>query len=308
MLMKDLRRLLPNLSLLYAFDAAARLGGFTAAAAELKQSQAAISQAVRQIEQALGTTLFARSARGVRLTTAGERFHADVAAALAQLGRGIDKLAPLRGEHVTLSASAAFVALWMAPRLAQFHAALPDVDLRLQAADRDVDILAEGLSLSVRQGTGQFPGCEAHYLFPEEVFPVCAPSYLQGKPPLTTAADLLRHRLIHLDEPFRPAVTWAEALRGWGIGAEQLGAARVHEGLRINDYVSVMQSVVAGQGIALGWQHLVDHSLRTGQLIRAFGASHRTGLAYYLIHRHTPALSTAAIRTRDWILGAVQQV
>ncbi|HLQ19113.1 MAG TPA: LysR family transcriptional regulator, partial [Tabrizicola sp.] len=116
--METLRSLVPSINALVVFEAAGRLGSFTAAARELRMTQAAVSYAIHRLEEHLGTTLFLREHRRVRLSSAGARFHADVAIGLSHIQRSARELRGAAEGHVTLSCSTAFAAFWMVPRMA----------------------------------------------------------------------------------------------------------------------------------------------------------------------------------------------
>lgn len=120
--METLRNLLPSINGLVVFEAAGRLSSFTAAAHELRMTQAAVSYAISRLEDHLGIALFVREYRRVRLSEAGERFHADVSIGLSHIQRSAQDLrAVATGGHVTLSCSTAFAAFWMVPRMAQLR-------------------------------------------------------------------------------------------------------------------------------------------------------------------------------------------
>lgn len=296
--METLRQLVPSLNSLIVFEAAGRLGNFTSAGAELGMSQAAVSYAIARLEEQLGTPLFARVNRRVRLTDAGERFLSDVSLGLSHIHRSARTLrSASTGTHVTLSASSAFAAFWMVPRLQNFRDELPDVDLRIQTADRDLNLIDEKLPLGIRGGTPTtLPLYGLDILSPEEVYPVCSPGYVAhfGRP--QAVADLLTHRLIHLEEPFRPAVTWSEWFESAGIDGR-----RTPKGLRINDYVLIIQSVIEGQGIALGWHHLVQRLVETNVLVRLCDHRLRTAANFYIAWPKDRPMQTNVRRVRDWL-------
>ena len=168
---------LPSAGSLIVFEAAGRLSSFTAAGRELGMTQAAVSYAVRGLEEQLGAKLFQRRHRQVILTEAGERFHADVSLGLSHIRKSAEDLRlQATGGHVTLAASTAFGSFWMMPRLQQFRDELPGVDLRIQTADRDLDIIAEGIPLGVRGGVPRdWPDYHSLSLSDEEIFPVAGP-------------------------------------------------------------------------------------------------------------------------------------
>lgn len=298
--METLRSLLPSINALVVFEAAGRLSSFTGAARELRMTQAAVSYAINRLEEHLGTVLFLREHRRVRLSEAGERFHADVSIGLAHIQRSAQDLrAVVTGGHVTLSCSTAFAAFWMVPRMAKLRADLPDIDLRIQTADRDLDLVGEGIALAVRGGNpADWPQYQAERLAQEEIYPVCGAGYLAGRAMPVQPEELLDHQLIHLEEPHRSAATW----RDW-FGAVGIDARRVPKGLQINDYVLVLQSVIAGQGVALGWRHLVEGLVAQGVLVRLTAPVLTTGTDFHVIWPREATLSRAALDVRDWLLA-----
>jgi DNA-binding transcriptional LysR family regulator len=297
--METLRSLLPPINSLVVFESAGRLSSFTAAARELNMTQAAVSYAIGRLEDHLGTALFLREYRRVRLSEAGRHFHADVSIGLQHIQRSVQDLrAVATGSHVTLSCSTAFAAFWMVPRMAKFREELPRVDLRIQTADRDLDLVGEGIPLGIRGGVpGDWPHYHAEALAPEEIYPVCGAGYLSRVIEPRHAADLLAHRLIHLEEPFRSAATWADWFASAGIDGR-----RVPKGLQINDYVLVVQSVIEGQGVALGWRHLTEGLVEKGVLVRLTDHSLVTGMNFHVVWPKDVPLSGAAQEVRDWLL------
>ena len=298
--MDNFRHLLPSANGLIVFEAAGRLLNFTAAGKELGMSQAAVSLAIRRLEERLGTRLFVRRHRKVELTGPGARFFADVSLGLSHIQKSADRLrSPAGGSHVTLSASTAFAALWMVPRLQRFREDLPGVELRIHTSERDLDLVAEGLPLGIRGGNEEdWPGYRLLKMAPEEIYPVCSPSYLAGSGVPAAARDLVGHHLIHLEEPHRPAVTWPEWLASAGVDG-----ALAPQGLRINDYVSVVQSVMEGQGIALGWAHLVHRMVENGSLVRLTGHTYSTGKWFNVAWPRDKELEGHAAAVRDWLVG-----
>lgn len=296
--MDNLRHLLPSLNGLVVFEAAGRLASFSAAARELGMTQAAVSYAIGRLEQQLGSSLFLREYRQVRLTEAGQKFHADVALGLAHIQRSATSLrsAADRG-HVTLACSTAFAAYWMVPRMQAFRRELPDIDLRIQTADRDLTLDGERIALGIRGGEpSDWPGYASAILAAEEIYPVAGIGYAGRVGARTEPADLLTHHLIHLEEPFRTATTWAE----WFASAALAGRP-VPKGLQINDYVLVIQAVIEGQGLALGWHHLVAPLVDKGVLRRVTDHRLVTGKGFYVTWPQGIQLSRETRLVRDWL-------
>ncbi|QDY99134.1 LysR family transcriptional regulator [Nitratireductor mangrovi] len=298
--MQSLRHLLPSAGNLIVFEAAGRLESFTAAGRELGMSQAAVSYAIRGLEEQLGVPLFERRHRKVLLTEAGARFFADVALGLSHIRKSAEDLRlAATGGHVTLSASTAFASFWMMPRLQQFRDEVPGVDLRIQTAERDLDIVAERIPLGIRGGDPRdWPRYEALPLAEEEIFPVASPAYAARFGLPRTVEDLHQHRLIHLEEPYREAASWSDWFRSAGHAGPV--AAR---GLLINDYALVIQAVMEGQGIALGWRHLAERLLASGLLTRVTGHAMATGKWFHVVWQRDRDLSPNALKVRDWLLA-----
>lgn len=296
--MHSLRRILPSPGALIAFEAAGRLGSFTEAGRELGISQAAVSHAVRGLEQQLATQLFHREHRRVALTDAGARFFADVTHGLGVIRKSATSLrSAAEGGHVTLAASTAFASFWMMPRLQQFRDALPQIDLRLQTSDRDLDLLAENIPLGIRGGTPEnWPEYHALPLAEEAIIAVAGASYASRFGLPRTPEEIAGHRLIHLEEPYRPATDWGDWFESAG-----LARASVPRGLVINDYALVMQAVMEGQGIALGWWHLTGRLVRAGLLVQATAHRMHTGTGFHVIWPRAVQLNPQAEAVRDWL-------
>ncbi len=297
--MANLRRLLPSFRGLVAFEAAGRLGSFTRAGEELGMTQSAVSYSIKALEEEVGRPLFERGHREVRLTSAGSRLHTEVSRSLYQLAQGISTVRTVPDDNVvTISVSTAFATLWMAPRLQLMRTDLPDIELRLHTADRDLDIVAEDIPLGIRGGRPrQWPGYECAPFAAEEIVAVASPAYLEAHGMPHRPGDLLTHTLAHLDEPYRYAATWKDWLKSAGV----TGAAPVR-GTRANEYVAVLQMALDGDAVALGWRHLVDDFLKSGRLKQVTDHTFRTGNSFYVIWPRQRKLKENSARVRDWIL------
>ncbi|AVA26169.1 MULTISPECIES: LysR substrate-binding domain-containing protein [unclassified Rhizobium] len=297
--METFRRLLPSASALIIFEAAGRHQNFSRAAAELGMTQAAVSFAVRKLEDQLGVPLFHRGHRNVELTDIGERFHADVTVGLSRIQKSAEDIRTKgRESNVTLAASTAFGSMWMLPRLARLRADLPDIDLRIQTSMRDLDLDEEPIPLGVRGGDpANWPRYHSAMLAAEIVFPVASPGFVEKRGRPERPEDLLSLPLIHLEEPVRAACDWSE----WFASAGVRYSAQPRR-LAINDYVLVMQAVLAGEGVALGWQHLIEEQLASGALVAVGGHVLNTNLAFHVVWPKSRELNTQARRVRDWLV------
>ncbi|MCY0093946.1 LysR substrate-binding domain-containing protein [Hoeflea ulvae] len=296
--MNNLRHLLPSAGNLIVLEAAGRHASFTKAAIELGMTQAAVSYAIRSLETQLGTPLFNRAHRAVSLTEAGRRFHADVTLGLSHIRKSAEDIrARGRSNTVTLAASTAFASLWMLPRLHRLRDDLPDVDLRIQTADRDLEIATESIELGVRGGRPEdWPDYHSALIAPEVIEAVASAAYLEKYGMPESVAHLTQHRLIHLEEPFRSACDW----RQWFLSAG-VNATTANRGLAINDYVLVIQAVMEGQGIALSWRHLTTRLISSGLVQKVTDHQLVTGAAFHVIWPKAKPLPPQAEMVLDWL-------
>jgi LysR family transcriptional regulator, glycine cleavage system transcriptional activator len=298
-------RTLAYLNSLRAFEAAARHLSFADAAQELNVTPAAVGQQVRALESWLGVSLFQRiGGPPIRL-----ELTPIATAALPDLCAGFDQLATglriLKGSEassvVNITASPAFAAKWLLPRLHRFQTLHPQLDARLDASDKLVDIAAGEADLGVRFGGGHWPGLIATHLIDEEVFPVCSPDFLDRHSDLETPADLRHHTLIH-DTALKFDVNYPN----WRQWLDRAGVTGVDykRGLAINASAAVTQAAIEGQGIALGRNIVVADDLALGRLVRLFPQiQFPVGWAYYIVHRADAAKVPRVAAFIDWLLS-----
>jgi LysR family glycine cleavage system transcriptional activator len=297
--MASLRTKLPPANSLVVFEAAARHLNFTRAANELGVSQAAVSRQIQLLEDHLGVPLFQRLQRGLKATRDGERLQQAVTMGLEHIANtAVDIRRHRRPGELTVSTSVTFASYWLMSRVAKFRAAHPEVDLRLVASAPVSDLGVAGIDLAVRYGSGRWLGVETVHLMDNEVFPLCAPSYMAGREPLRTPRALLDETLLHLIEYDRNWVTWEAWLKA--IGVEGVPS---RPGLQFDNYLVMTQAVLDGQGIALGGGRLAEDLLTRGALIRPIDAMLKSERAFYLLLPSDRPLSRAAQQFRDWILA-----
>lgn len=297
--MHKLRAKLPPLNSLVAFEAAARHLSFTRAAEELHVTQGAVSRQVRLLEEYLGTALFHRFHRLIRLTPEGRRLQQAVILGLEHIADTAQEIRATRNHaQVTVATTLAFASFWLMPRIPKFRTAFPDIDVRVLATDHEIDFATEDVDIAIRYGEGNWPGLETMYLLDEEIFPVCSPTYLKGRPSPKGPRDLLSETLLYLDEEHWHWITWKDWLQSCGVDSPI-----TKRGLRLSNYPLVIQAALTGQGIALGWRHLVDDLLATGALVRPIETTLRSQRAYYLVVPAEQSPSTATTAFRDWILN-----
>ncbi|WP_083330965.1 LysR substrate-binding domain-containing protein [Halofilum ochraceum] len=290
---------LPPLQNLRAFEAAARLESFTAAARELCLTQGAVSRQIRTLEERLRVSLFDRGDRGVRLTAAGRRYYDVVADALGAVARATaDLVADGDDTTVTVGTTSAIASLWLMPRLTGFRLRAADLDIRVLASDRDFERNSDEVDLVIEYARDPQQGEGVWRLFDEEIFPVCSPDYLGGRATPERADQLPLETLLVLDDDHPDWMGWTEWLRRAGVEAGPL-----RHPIRINSYPTLLQAAAAGEGIALGWRHLVDEFLAAGTLVPLLPEAMTAPGAFYLRTTRPVADDSPPGRLRDWFLG-----
>ncbi len=301
---KDPARL-PPLDRLAAFDAAARQLSFTQAAAERFVTQSAISRQIAALEEELGVLLFRRRHRALELTDDGARLAAAVATAMAGVREAVLAIrAPRRRQVLAVTTTPGLASLWLIPRLADFVAAHPGIDVRIDASHAARALAADGFDLAIRYGP--LDAKQGEPLFGESVLPVCAPSLLaRGRPPLKTAADLQHQTLLQIDAPRGSGMPleWQTWLQAMGAGGLEPAAM-----LSFTQYDSAVAAAVAGQGVVLGRRPLVDALLRRRALVAPFKGSTASARGYTLLVEPAAARRPAVQALAQWLLAQARAV
>ena len=287
----------PPMDTLEAFDAAARLGSFSAAAAALNLTPGAVSRKMAALEGDLGVALFARGARGVELTPAGRRRRAAAAEVLSLvLGaarelRRRDRLAA-GGGAVRVSVTPSFGARWLLPRLSRFRAAHPRVEVVPVAENRVVDLAREGFDLAVRYTAGSAPeGVEMRPWLREELVPVAAPALLEGRE--RTLDGLAGLAFLH---------DTADAFWRHWLSAAGRPELLPDSGTAFNDYNLAVSAAVSGLGVLVGRTALVAEELRNGRLLEAVPLRVPSPRAYHLARSATGRPTPAAAALWRWLM------
>jgi LysR family glycine cleavage system transcriptional activator len=290
---------LPPLDLLRTFVAVGRRMSITLAAQDMCIVQSAVSRQVQALEKVLGCRLFVRSFRSIELTPEGRHLFRSADPMLEQLGAVVDALRPSVGRPcVTITATIGVATLWLLPRLGDFQRSGADLDVRIAANNRVMDLERDGMDLALRYCPDALAPAGAIRLFGEVLVPVAHPSLRITS--IEDDAQLRRHVLIDYDDSSRPWLQWKCWLRGAGHKTGAAGGGR----LLFNQYDQVVQAALAGQGVALARMALVSTLLDEGKLVVATRLSPvATDHGYWLLARRD-ADSAALSRVRDWILAA----
>lgn len=292
------RRLLPDLSTLVTFEAAARHGNFSRAAQELNLTQSAVSRQIKDFETQTGQLLFERVRKRVILSEAGAQALPEVRRLLAEAERlMLDTLAagpvtqPLR-----IGTLPTFGVRWLVPRLADFLTKHPNISLTVESRDNPFDFSSDQLDLTIHYGRPVWPGAVADFLCNETVVPVANRDLARRiSGPIT---DLSRAPLLHLTS--RPQL-WTQWLSRYADGTE------VWRGQRFDQFSMVIAAATAGLGVALLPTYLIEAELASGSLVQLFDAPMETENAYYVVIPEGRQGYLASVSFREWILDQVSK-
>jgi len=269
---------LPSMDLIRSFVAVGRRMSITLAADDLCVTQSAVSRQIHALEEMLGVKLLVRGHRSITFTPEGERLFSVADTAVRQLQEVVGSISVARDRRpVTVSAPVGFAGLWLLPRMGHFQQRHPDIDLRISANARLVDLRNEGIDLAIRYCPPAAAPQGALRLFGETLAPVAHPSLCT--PPLERPEQISEHFLLEFDDLRRFHLQWADWLSAMGwTNAKPKGI------LRFNQYDQVIHAALAGQGIALGRLELLKTMLAEHRLValsRPRVAEH--GYAHWLI-------------------------
>jgi len=293
------RPLLP-LNALRAFEAAARHLNFSRAADELAVTPGAVSQQIRLLEDIVGGPLFVREARGLQLTDLGR-------ASVPLLREGFERLMdassllrePPRRKQVSISVAPSFASKWLMPRMDDFHAAHPEIEVWISADMEPADLSEGKVDLAVRYGPGDYPGHKVERLLTETVLPVCAPALMASDHPIRTPADLVRHPLLHDmsndGDAGRP--DWPMWLKARGVRHPD-----PRRGSRFSQSGLLIEAAMAGRGVALAKRTLAQADLASGRLVAPFAdGSEAVGFAYFVVQPRDRPPSPSTVAFAAWL-------
>jgi LysR family glycine cleavage system transcriptional activator len=288
-------RKLHHLGALRVFEAAARRLSFKEAAEELHVTPAAVSHQIKLLEESLGTLLFERGTRKVRLTAAGHQLYPTLRDGFYAFERAIDAVKRSREtKSATLSSTVAFIAKRVAPRVGSFTESFPEWTLRLDATNKVVDLDAEA-DAAIRYGSGEYRDLIVETLFQDLFAPVCTPTIAAA-----ARKDLRQVPLIHFE--------WGQAARDhelapvWRNWLRRAGREDVdpQAGLSFTDEIHAVQATIAGQGIGLLSLTLVAEELTSGMLVQPFELTLES-YKYSLVYSKRAAERPATRVLREWV-------
>ena len=294
-----LKKFIPSAQSLLIFEVAARHLNFTAAAQELGSTQSAVSQQIRGLEQQLDLQLFKRIYRGVALTDTGEQLYEAVESGFGQMTSCLERLQKTRSRLcINVATDFAFAAFWLLPRLPRFRELHPEVEVRIVTSQDQLDYTAQDTDISIVFAKGKPSNYRSHLLSIGNVFPICSPSLLAQYGPIESHKKLATLPLLKLGD---------DVGHGWlnwrGFFSQRRSQVTPSEPvLTFNNYTLLVQAVIAGQGVGIGWGALVGDLVDSGMLKALSAFSLTSDWDYYLVEANAQDMLPAKRHFVDWLL------
>jgi LysR family transcriptional regulator, glycine cleavage system transcriptional activator len=298
-----MRRPLPPLNSLRAFEATARHLSFSKAAKELHVTPAALSHQIRGLEDQLGLKLFHRRARSIELTEAARLIQPGIRAGFEAIREAVERLD--RGKQdrlLVVSSTPGLTAKWLVPRLYKFLALHPDIETRITASVGYANFATDDIDVGIRLSNGVHPDLYVEKLSEEWLLPLCSPRLLTGQHPLQTPQDLRHFTLIQVDLPgVVPSWTdWMEM-----VGVDGIDSSR---GLRLNVADHALDAASEGVGVVLAYKMVASRDIALKRLVIPFGPEiPLPGRAYYFVCAKGQEKRAPIKAFRDWIVAEMQE-
>ena len=292
-----MRRNIPSLSVLQAFESAARLSSFTRASVELNLTQSAISRHVRSLEEELGCQLFLRTKQRVALTEAGSQYLQSISNSLNQIEASTARLraGEKKGRNLTLVTLPTFGARWLAPRLSEFAKQHPDIHLKLSVRTDLIDLAERDFDAAIFFGKPSARDTVYDLLIGDELVPVCSPKLIDPVCQPSNLAELAAFPLLELAIPD----SWRNLF--CSAGHPELGLNRIS---RFEYFTLGIQSAIAGFGILLAHPFLIAEDIESGRLLIPFPRTVKSEFNYYLTYPRSKKQSAPIQAFQRWICQA----
>jgi LysR family glycine cleavage system transcriptional activator len=298
-----MRRVLPSLGTLRAFEAAARHQSFTRAAAELNLTQTAISHQIKNLEDLLQVALFARERSAVRLTDVGHEYLESVRDVIHQIAAATDRIIEKNRENVlTVACLTAFAVKCLIPHLGDFRHRHPNIVLRIGTVVSFDLLQHHDYDVAIRYGSGNWRDLVSHKIAPEEVFPVCSPRLLRSGMELKRPSDLRAYTVIRTSS-FALRDEWPQWLEIAGVPDLEFA-----DEIACDLLFPSIQAAVDGLGVAMGRTPIVDTDIATGALIAPFGIRMATTSACHVTSPVERADMPMVKAFRAWVLDRFRPI
>ncbi|HHB83476.1 MAG TPA: LysR family transcriptional regulator, partial [Devosia sp.] len=282
------RRYLPSHSILRSFECAARQESFTKAAEELHLTQSAISRQVKELEEAIGISLFRRVGRRVALTEAGRNLARELSVDLDNIRRTVQRAiaAGEQGSALRIAVLPTFASRWLIPRLSRFNELHPKITLNLTTRLKPFDMSKERFDCAIHFGVDNWPDTKMERILEEEMVAVCSPAF-KKKHIIVDVRQLQDLPLLHLET--RP-LAWADWFGKFGTRKRQ-----VYAGQQFDQFSMLIAGALASLGAALLPKYLIEDELKSGTLVYLSDMHLRTKNRYFVVTeagKHLPHIDT----------------
>ncbi|SCZ05744.1 LysR substrate-binding domain-containing protein [Microvirga guangxiensis] len=295
-----MRRFLPSLSALQAFEAAARYMSFTKAADELAVTQSGISRHINNLEQYLGVRLFERSGSRLVLTDAGGNYFREVAQIIDKLEEvSIDAVRGRKADaSLMIGANPSLATRWLAPRLSGFVDKNREMPIEIAPVGSELDFDQSRIDVAILRGVGSWPNARASLLFPERLAVVASPKLI----PATAKLNRLNFsETPTLQNASRPSL-WLSWLR-----TTKLSHSGVIQGIRFANSDMLISAALSGLGLAVVPSHYVEQELARGELHLPFGKPVESSEGYWVVYSERKAQKQSVALFRDWLLSETRK-
>lgn len=268
---------LPPLNALKAFESAARHLNFTKAADELFVTQAAISHQIKLLEDFLGIKLFIRRNRLLELSELGSQYFDEIRSILDQIAKATDKIRSQNSRQIlTISVPQTFGMQWLVPRLNDFHAKFPDIEVRIKGVDQDEGQIGKEIDVAIYYGTGKWDNLESVCLAEAPLTILASPKYLVENP-LNEPQDLVGKMLLHVFSRNK----WKRTIEHFGLN-EQINVEEA--GTVFSHTFMALQAAMHNQGIAIANRVLAQHEIEQGNLVEPFPTGLTDEKGFYVVY------------------------
>jgi len=296
--MNNERRLLPSISMLSAFDAAANTGSFTLAAGKLNLTQSAISRQINNLETQLDVSLFNRSHQTITLTEVGKAYAKEVHQILQSIrSASLTAITNQQGGVLNLGVLPTFGTRWLMPKLPGFLEANPDITINFVTRLIAFNFADEDLHAAIHYGKPDWPNAENQFLMDEEVVPVCSNDFMY-RHNITSLDKLLSSPLLHISTRTNEWVNWFK-LNNIDVNANDCS------GMQFGQFSQVAKAASAGLGAALLPKFLIKSELKNMELVQIFEQPLKSAFGYYLVTPNELKEYTPVVRFKQWLLEQV---
>jgi LysR family glycine cleavage system transcriptional activator len=286
-----------HLNGLRALAVVGRLGTLAKAAEHMAITPGAVSQQVLKAESQLGKPVFNRTPAGLVPTAFGKRLLKQLDIGFREIEKGLAAASGDDREVLQITSTPAFASKWLVPRLGDFSAQHPDINVQIESSLGLVDLDRSDSDVAIRFGNGTWSGCHAELLVEQQTFPVCSPSYARR---LKSPDDLLKARIIR----------YADSIERWGdwLALHGLTEEELPEGTIFSESSMCIDATIAGLGVMLGWQVPTHDAIREGRLVRPFHGEFSTGLGLWFVTSTVPRRQRRMTAFKRWLRAEMAQV